>query len=202
MDEQDFLFLKNRNNDSKNVIKITPEVFEIIMTSLENQWDHLEYRMNSVISSSGGATSIYDISNGNSSKLLTMGHNNAKYGNDDGIVPGSIYDQRCAICNDSDCDNANAIVFCDGCDIAVHQECYGVAFIPEGQWLCRKCMINKNRTTQCVFVQVRQVRLNNWIIVFGVMLFVHYGSMNCILPIPFIWNLLRELIMFLRVVGN
>lgn len=151
MDEQDFLFLKNRNNDSKNVIKITPEVFEIIMTSLENQWDHLEYRMNSVISSSGGATSIYDISNGNSSKLLTMGHNNAKYGNDDGIVPGSIYDQRCAICNDSDCDNANAIVFCDGCDIAVHQECYGVAFIPEGQWLCRKCMINKNRTTQCVF---------------------------------------------------
>lgn len=151
MDEQDYIFLKNTNNDPKNVIKITPEVFEIIMTSLENQWDHLEYRMNSVISNSGGSTSIYDMTNGNSSKLLTMGHNNAKYGNDDGIVPGSIYDQRCAICNDSDCDNTNAIVFCDGCDIAVHQECYGVAFIPEGQWLCRKCMINKNRTTQCVF---------------------------------------------------
>ncbi|RCK57650.1 NuA3 HAT complex component NTO1 [Candida viswanathii] len=153
MDEQDYLFLTNRNSDPKNVIKITPEVFEIMMTSLENQWDHLEYRMNSVISNSGGAaTCANDLANGSSSsKLLTMGHNNAKYGNDDGIVPGSIYDQKCAICNDSDCDNANAIVFCDGCDIAVHQECYGVAFIPEGQWLCRKCMINKNRTTQCVF---------------------------------------------------
>ena len=51
---------------------------------------------------------------GSNHKLLTIGHNNAKYGNDDGIVPGSIYDQKCAICNDSDCDNANAIVFVMG----------------------------------------------------------------------------------------
>ncbi|KAL6452818.1 NTO1 NuA3 HAT complex component NTO1 [Candida maltosa Xu316] len=148
MDEQDYLFLQDRNNSTENVIKITPEVFEIMMTSLENQWDDLEHRMTSVASNSGNSWNN-DIDNW---KMLTMGHNNAKYGNDDGIVPGSIYDQKCAVCNDSDCDNANAIVFCDGCDIAVHQECYGVAFIPEGQWLCRKCMINnKNRTTQCVF---------------------------------------------------
>lgn len=147
MDELDYLFLRDRNSQPENVIKITPEVFEIMMTSLENQWFALELKMNSITTNGGNGSN----DPGSNHKLLTIGHNNARYGNDDGIVPGSIYDQKCAVCNDSDCDNANAIVFCDGCDIAVHQECYGVAFIPEGQWLCRKCMINKNRTTECVF---------------------------------------------------
>ncbi|KAI5952790.1 hypothetical protein KGF54_003657 [Candida jiufengensis] len=146
MDEQDYLFLKDRNSNPRNVIKITPEIFEILISLLENEWKVLENQMKLINVSQHSQKN--DITN---KKYLTIGHNNSKYGNDDGIVPGSIYDQRCAVCNDSDCDNTNAIVFCDGCDIAVHQECYGVAFIPEGQWLCRKCMINKNKTTECVF---------------------------------------------------
>lgn len=80
------------------------------MTSLENQWCALELKMNSITTNVGSSTS----DPGSNHKLLTIGHNNAKYGNDDGIVPGSIYDQKCAICNDSDCDNANAIVFVMG----------------------------------------------------------------------------------------
>ena len=142
MDEQDNLYLQHRNDQTKNTIKLTPEVFEILITILENEWDSLEIQMSSI-------SSTEDENN----RLLTLdeGLDNNKYGNDDGIVVGSVVEQKCAVCNDSDCDNSNAIVFCDGCDIAVHQECYGIAFIPEGQWLCRKCMINKNREIDCVF---------------------------------------------------
>lgn len=36
---------------------------------------------------------------------------------------------------------SNAIVLCDGdgCTTAVHQQCYGVEALPEGEWRCDVC---------------------------------------------------------------
>ncbi|OWM81479.1 peregrin [Punica granatum] len=54
---------------------------------------------------------------------------------DDGII--------CAICQSTDGDPKDPIVFCDGCDLMVHTSCYGSPLtqgIPEGDWFCNQCL--------------------------------------------------------------
>ncbi|EGX97138.1 PHD finger domain-containing protein [Cordyceps militaris CM01] len=145
MDEQDDMWLEHYNAQRKqaDLEPITREVFEITMTKIEKEWHALERRIpkpnpkppqtHRPRSSSAAAV------NG---EIQSGGGGGA--GSDEP-------DSKCVICDDGDCENTNAIVFCDGCNLAVHQECYGVPFIPEGQWLCRKCQLCGRGVPTCIF---------------------------------------------------
>ncbi|XP_051894426.1 protein AF-10-like isoform X2 [Pristis pectinata] len=47
----------------------------------------------------------------------------------------------CCVCSDERGWDENPLVYCDGhgCNVAVHQACYGIVQVPTGPWFCRKC---------------------------------------------------------------
>ncbi|RPA86381.1 hypothetical protein BJ508DRAFT_133194 [Ascobolus immersus RN42] len=77
---------------------------------------------------------------------ISSGWGPDEMGDDDGEGE----DTKCNICDDGECENSNAIVFCDGCDLAVHQDCYGIPHIPEGQYHCRRCLTSPSAAVSCV----------------------------------------------------
>ena len=139
MDEQDIHWLNAYNDTRKEeeLPEIKPWMFEVMMTKIEKEWHALEKR----------------IPKPNPKPPQTHRPRSSSAAAVNGELPphGEEQDTKCAICDDGDCENTNAIVFCDGCDLAVHQECYGVPFIPEGQWLCRKCQLIGRGTPTCIF---------------------------------------------------
>lgn len=48
---------------------------------------------------------------------------------------GIEYDENviCDVCRSPDSEEANEMVFCDSCNICVHQACYGITTIPSGE---------------------------------------------------------------------
>ncbi|KAM3453470.1 hypothetical protein MY3296_003701 [Beauveria thailandica] len=146
MDEQDDMWLEYYNAQRKqaDLEPITREVFEITMTKIEKEWHALERRI-----PKPNPKPPQTHRPRSSSAAAVNGE--AQSGGAGGAGSGDEPDSKCVICDDGDCENTNAIVFCDGCNLAVHQECYGVPFIPEGQWLCRKCQLCGRGVPTCIF---------------------------------------------------
>ncbi|KAL8666714.1 MAG: hypothetical protein Q9202_001252 [Teloschistes flavicans] len=112
MDEQDTKWLDVHNGQRKleEVEPIKPAIFEITMTKIEKEWHALEKRIPKP--------------NPKPPQTHRPRSSSAAAVNGEPAAPGEEQDTKCAICDDGDCENTNAIVFCDGCDLAVHQECY------------------------------------------------------------------------------
>ncbi|WVZ03847.1 hypothetical protein V8G54_024653 [Vigna mungo] len=64
---------------------------------------------------------------------------------DDGVL--------CCVCQSTDGDPADPIVFCDGCDLTVHASCYGHPLskgVPDGDWFCERCRVGEGKSgTRC-----------------------------------------------------
>uniref|UniRef100_A0A3B4DV33 Protein Jade-3 n=1 Tax=Pygocentrus nattereri TaxID=42514 RepID=A0A3B4DV33_PYGNA len=63
---------------------------------------------------------------------------------------GIEYDEDviCDVCRSPDSEEGNDMVFCDKCNICVHQACYGIVKVPDGNWLCRTCVLGID--PQCI----------------------------------------------------
>jgi len=48
-------------------------------------------------------------------------------------------DAVCEICADGEVTPDNQILFCEACNVAVHQMCYGIEKVPEGDYYCMAC---------------------------------------------------------------
>ncbi|KAJ7808622.1 PHD-zinc-finger like domain-containing protein [Mycena leptocephala] len=111
----------NAERQKRLLEKIPYEVFEVVIDRLEKEWFN----------------------------LISMSVSKAKLN----LKPELAFhsDDSCAICDELEGENNNAIVFCDGCNVAVHQaDCYGVPYIPEGQWLCRPCSVSPGAQVSCI----------------------------------------------------
>lgn len=96
---------------------------------------------------------------------------------------GKELDDVCNICLDGDTSNCNQIVYCDRCNLTVHQDCYGIPFIPDGCLECRRCVISPARRVHCVLCPSRkgafkQVDHNRWVHVICVIWVdeTHFGN--------------------------
>jgi hypothetical protein len=100
--DQEWLDALNAERKKEQLNKVSYEIFEIVMDRLEKEWfDLVRPELLPSIAFSNSPIKTKNIPK------------------PDLALPSE--DSTCAICDDSEGENSNAIVFCDGCNLAVHQ---------------------------------------------------------------------------------
>ncbi|XP_046387096.1 peregrin isoform X2 [Ischnura elegans] len=124
MDEEDVAWLNiiNGQREANSMPPVSMETFELLMDRFEKE-------------------SYFEVDVSRAFQMQTNGKDAGAVIDDDAV---------CCICMDGECQNSNVILFCDMCNLAVHQDCYGVPYIPEGQWWCRRCLQSPSRAVDCV----------------------------------------------------
>ncbi|KAL3665345.1 hypothetical protein V7S43_009384 [Phytophthora oleae] len=64
-------------------------------------------------------------------------------------------DGCCSVCLESESYNDDPIVFCDGCNVAVHQFCYGIHVVPKNRWFCDVCTEARTSDSTAAASQLR-----------------------------------------------
>lgn len=49
-------------------------------------------------------------------------------------------DEPCSACGGKDWDEENLILFCDGCNMPIHQACQDLSSVPDDDWYCDTCV--------------------------------------------------------------
>jgi origin recognition complex subunit 4 len=57
-------------------------------------------------------------------------------------------DIACALCSGLDSKKKNPIIICEKCDYSVHQKCYKLSVVPEGDWFCKDCQPTQEPETE------------------------------------------------------
>eukprot|EP00731_Ephydatia_muelleri_P038104 Em0655g3a len=90
------------------------------------------------------------------------------------------YDEStvCDVCKDKESEDTNEMIFCDVCNVCVHQACYGIATVPEGEWICKPCL-SEEWNAKCVLCPntggaLKRVRPGN----------TNWAHLSCALWIP------------------
>ncbi|VDK35827.1 unnamed protein product [Taenia asiatica] len=58
-------------------------------------------------------------------------------------------DAKCDICQSYNGEDGNELVFCEKCNVCVHQACYGIPNLPDGPWHCRLCEMEAHSSARC-----------------------------------------------------
>ena len=102
--DEEWLNAVNEDRKKNQLDRIDQELFEIMMDRLEKEWFDL--------------VRLYHVFLGTRLTLYVL-FQTKNLQKPDLAMPSE--DSTCAICDDSEGENSNAIVFCDGCNLAVHQ---------------------------------------------------------------------------------